>query len=188
MMNNKNTKIIDAAIRLFAEEGISVPTARIAKEAGVSNGTLFNYFATKQELIDGVYFAIKQKIADALIGDLDTQKDIKTLFLNIWTSYILWANKYPLEHQVVNLLKTSNILSANVKEAVDDFFVIIFKALDKGVKEKVFIDVPIAYLAEVAGAQMNAAIDYTQKNKLTKTQLETYIQISYQIYWKGISA
>jgi AcrR family transcriptional regulator len=38
---------MSAAIRVIASEGPGAPTATIAKEAGVSNGSLFTYFETK---------------------------------------------------------------------------------------------------------------------------------------------
>ena len=36
-----------AAIRVISGQGLSAPTVTIAKEAGVSNGSLFTYFETK---------------------------------------------------------------------------------------------------------------------------------------------
>lgn len=47
-------KLLDAALRLFAEHGIDVPLDRIAKEAGVSIGTLYNHFADRGALLDAV--------------------------------------------------------------------------------------------------------------------------------------
>jgi AcrR family transcriptional regulator len=38
---DKRQTILQAAARLFAEEGLSAPTARIAKMAGVVEGTVF---------------------------------------------------------------------------------------------------------------------------------------------------
>lgn len=67
-MNPKHAAIIEAAVALIDREGIAVPTARVAAEAKVSNGTLFNYFSTKQDLIDGVYLALKQELLAALDG------------------------------------------------------------------------------------------------------------------------
>jgi hypothetical protein len=40
-----------AAIRVIASQGLSAPTAVIAKEAGISNGPLFTYFKTKADLL-----------------------------------------------------------------------------------------------------------------------------------------
>ena len=54
-MKHKRSAIIAAAVTLIDREGVGISTARVAAEAGVSNGTLFNYFPTKQALIDSVY-------------------------------------------------------------------------------------------------------------------------------------
>jgi AcrR family transcriptional regulator len=43
-------QILDAAREVFLEKGFNASTAEIAKRAGVSEGSLFNRFATKEEL------------------------------------------------------------------------------------------------------------------------------------------
>ena len=47
-------EISDAALRLFADQGFEATTiAQIAREAGVSQRTLFRYFGTKEDLVFG---------------------------------------------------------------------------------------------------------------------------------------
>ena len=48
-------RLLAAARELFAERGIDVAMADIARHAGVSNGTLYNRFATREELIEAVF-------------------------------------------------------------------------------------------------------------------------------------
>ncbi|HET8853867.1 MAG TPA: TetR family transcriptional regulator, partial [Ktedonobacteraceae bacterium] len=43
---DKRNAILAAAIELIAEQGLSVPTSKIAHVAGVAEGTLFTYFET----------------------------------------------------------------------------------------------------------------------------------------------
>jgi AcrR family transcriptional regulator len=50
-MLEKRAKILDAAIPMFADNGLSATTiAAVAKKAGVGFGTVFNYFPTKDDL------------------------------------------------------------------------------------------------------------------------------------------
>jgi AcrR family transcriptional regulator len=44
---DKRNAILEAATEVVAEQGVSAPTARIAKRAGVAEGTLFTYFENK---------------------------------------------------------------------------------------------------------------------------------------------
>jgi hypothetical protein len=58
--DRKKTAIVATAVRLFTERGFhGTPTSLIAREAGISNGTLFHYFPTKEELINFAYFDIE---------------------------------------------------------------------------------------------------------------------------------
>ena len=43
-------KILDTAFRLYSSGGFSVPTNRIAREAGVSHGAVFVHFSTRETL------------------------------------------------------------------------------------------------------------------------------------------
>ncbi|GLB29398.1 TetR family transcriptional regulator [Lacrimispora amygdalina] len=45
-------KIMDTACRIYAKEGFSASTARIAKEAGVSHGTVFAHFQSLNDLLE----------------------------------------------------------------------------------------------------------------------------------------
>jgi len=49
---DKEKAILEAAVAVFAERGFwNTPTSLISKTAGVADGTLFTYFATKDDLI-----------------------------------------------------------------------------------------------------------------------------------------
>ncbi|MDD3246000.1 MAG: TetR/AcrR family transcriptional regulator [Methanosarcina sp.] len=52
-VEDKRTAIIETALKLFTERGFhGTSTAQISKEAGVATGTLFNYFPTKEDLVN----------------------------------------------------------------------------------------------------------------------------------------
>jgi AcrR family transcriptional regulator len=70
----RNRELLLAAAReLFARRGVDVAMADIARHAGVSNGTLYNRFPTRQDLIEAVFIDRLEKMADlaeqALAGD-----------------------------------------------------------------------------------------------------------------------
>ncbi|GIH18319.1 TetR/AcrR family transcriptional regulator [Rugosimonospora africana] len=47
--------LLAAACDMFAEQGLDVAMADIARRAGVSNGTLYNRFPTRSDLIEAVF-------------------------------------------------------------------------------------------------------------------------------------
>ena len=50
----RRASIVDAVAPLLIEQGWTVTTKQIAQTAGISEGTIFNVFADKEELIDTV--------------------------------------------------------------------------------------------------------------------------------------
>src|SRR5579864_320739 len=65
---DKRNAILAAAAQVIAEQGIGAPTARIARLAGVAEGTLFTYFDTKDELLNQLYLEIKAELREAMMA------------------------------------------------------------------------------------------------------------------------
>ena len=56
-------RLIDAAVQVFAEQGLDVAVAEIARRAGVGTATLFRNFPTKDDLI---YAVIEARVTELL--------------------------------------------------------------------------------------------------------------------------
>lgn len=69
---DRKNQIMDTALELFAREGYHQATvSKIAARAGISKGLIYNYFASKEELLD----AILTKGIDLFIESFDPDKD-----------------------------------------------------------------------------------------------------------------
>ena len=53
--SERRRQIVDGAVAFFAEVGLDGNTRDLAKRIGVTQSLLFNYFATKDDLIEAVY-------------------------------------------------------------------------------------------------------------------------------------
>lgn len=76
-------KIMDAAFSLIAKQGYeSTSIAQIAAEAGVSKGLLYNYFESKEDLLEKLVVGAMEQ-GDKLIGemiDADPRVTLKNVF------------------------------------------------------------------------------------------------------------
>jgi AcrR family transcriptional regulator len=74
-MTEKQQQILFSAQKLFALEGVAaVSTARIAKEAGVSEALIFRHFGNKQQLVEAVVkagLAAKSSIVNGALHSPD---------------------------------------------------------------------------------------------------------------------
>ena len=149
--------ILSAALVLFYEEGIKVPTSRIASFAGVSNGTLFHQFASKQALIDALYVSIKSDLARA-VGEIDPNLPLKQRMKQAWDGWLNWARENPRAHVVGNLLHKSNLVSP---DAVAAGYAVAGAPIDLMVeaqKAGLLVPMPITYLASLIPHHIDEAI------------------------------
>jgi AcrR family transcriptional regulator len=87
--NERRKQIVDEAVRFFAEVGLEGKTRVLAKRLGVTQSLLFNYFATKDELIEAVY---DQVYLDRLSPDWPTRLTdrscpLRQRLLDFYTEY-----------------------------------------------------------------------------------------------------
>ena len=69
---NKRPALVEAAARVFAEKGYaSTRVADIAVRAGVGKGTVYEYFASKEELLFAVFESINEDITSRIHAVLD---------------------------------------------------------------------------------------------------------------------
>jgi AcrR family transcriptional regulator len=74
---DKKQALLEAATAAFAQSGIAASTSAIARSAGVAEGTLFRYFATKDELLNELYLAIKLRLVRTMIAGLDPTRSAR---------------------------------------------------------------------------------------------------------------
>ncbi|EBC5671965.1 TetR/AcrR family transcriptional regulator [Salmonella enterica subsp. enterica serovar Ohio] len=110
---DKKQALLEAATQAIAQSGIAASTAVIARNAGVAEGTLFRYFATKDELINTLYLHLKQ---DRSITDA------KMMTRFIWNSYISWGLNHPARHRAIRQLAVSEKLTKETEQRADDMF------------------------------------------------------------------
>ena len=78
--DDKRSAILAAATRAIVQHGLGAPTALIAREAGVANGTLFTYFETKTELLNQLYVELKTEMATAALTGLPIKAELRVRF------------------------------------------------------------------------------------------------------------
>ncbi|HHV65698.1 MAG TPA: TetR/AcrR family transcriptional regulator [Peptococcaceae bacterium] len=104
---NTRKKIIDTAYRIFSEKGFSVPTSVIAKEAGVSHGSIFVHFPTLNNLLVCLLSDFGDKMGRSLhilAKKCDSLEDLLNEHLNVleeneafYTRLISEKNRLPDE-------------------------------------------------------------------------------------------
>ncbi|NEC91908.1 TetR family transcriptional regulator [Streptomyces sp. SID12501] len=81
--------ILETAMRLFKERGYDKTTMRaIAKEAGVSVGNAYYYFAGKEHLIQGFYDQLAREYQEAAREVLDRETELEARLAGVYRAWL----------------------------------------------------------------------------------------------------
>lgn len=92
----KEQAVINATIKVVNEIGFaSASISKIAREAGISVGTIYIYHKNKEDLIVSVYYVVKQKITDLLYRDFNEGKSVKENLKSLWDNTLKASDEIP---------------------------------------------------------------------------------------------
>lgn len=187
-MSDKARQLIEAAIDLFASEGFwNTPTSRIAKHAGVATGTLFNYFESKELLIDAVYTQLKSEWMAHLLAGYPASSPLKEQVEHIWFRHIDWGLRFPRRYSLLHQLKLSNLVSEAAQQSQDAELTFAQQSIVQGIAAGQLVDAPVAYIAQIFYAQLEAAVQYASKQQLAGMPLTRHIALGFEMLWKSIT-
>lgn len=188
-MSDKRTQVLEASIDLFAEEGFwNTPTTRIAKHAGVGTGTLFNYFSSKDGLIDEVYMQLKKEWGGHILAGWPADASVREQLEHMWFRYLDWGIKYPDRYALKQQLRLSELVSEDTQAQEEEQLAFIIDLYNGAVSDGALIDIPIEYFGLLMQAQVEAAISYAQMCDLQDMALLKHVALSFEIFWNSVKA
>jgi AcrR family transcriptional regulator len=110
---SKHRAILDAALVLFAERGFhgtAVPL--VAERAGVGAGTIYRFFASKEDLVNGVFRDAKGRLLETLQDGLDLSLTPRALFDAFWSRLVAFARTEPIAFRFLELQDHVSYLDA----------------------------------------------------------------------------
>lgn len=108
---DKRAALLRAALRLFARDGLSVPTSAISRAAGVATGTLFLYFRSKEELIGSLYLEAISDLTEVMMKSAAGGGSAGDVFRRVWFSRARWHLANPEASSLIRQCEASAVLS-----------------------------------------------------------------------------
>ena len=185
---DKKKEILAAALRLFAANGFhGTPTSKIAKEAGVANGTLFHYYSTKEDLIVSLYLDIKQRMAAYVETNAAETPSVKDKFRNQYVQVLFWSLQNPAEFQFLQQFNASPYtyllspeeVKKQLKKTCDEIEQAINVNAIKNRKPELIITL---FTSHTFGLHQ-----YLVKTVLTGKEQEDLIKESFEMLWEMLS-
>lgn len=157
---DKRDAILSAAIRVIAFQGLGAATATIAKEAGVSNGSLFTYFPTKADLLNRLYVELKTEMAATALDGLPTETDIRTQMLHVWSHWLRWATSCPEKRRTLAHLSVSDDVASESRETAHRTMAGVAKLVERAREKGPMREAPLGFVVALMSAMADATIDF----------------------------
>src|SRR3984885_3351290 len=156
---DRRNAILSAATRVIAAEGLGAPTAAIAKDAGVSNGSLFVYFGTKAVLLNELYVTLKKEMGAVAVAGLPVESDVREQVLHMWNQWLGCATWCPEKRRALARLQVADDITADSHRAVSSAFSGIADLLERSRASGPMRDTPLGFVLTLTTAIADAAID-----------------------------
>ena len=173
--SDKKQDILKATLKLITQKGFhGTPMSMIADEAKVGAGTIYRYFANKEDLINELYTSIKTQLIHTMLNDFSDQLSIREnfrlIYINTLNYYINHTDELTFGEQYAN----SPFIYSSTREENSKLFAPIIALFEKAKKEHIIKDMPTVMLWTLMFGiiKSHARLHIDQKVNLDKEMIE----------------
>jgi AcrR family transcriptional regulator len=181
---DKRTAILEAATEAVAVLGVSAPTAKIAKGAGVAEGTLFTYFASKDELLNRLYLELKTDLRDAILDGYPSGGSLIDRSRHFWDRYIGWGSAHPLKRRAMRQLAVSDRITEETKKLAGDASGKVNDMMRGWAAGGAMRRQPPSFVSAIMSAIADTTMDFIAREP---AQAKRYTKAGFEAFWKAVA-
>jgi AcrR family transcriptional regulator len=182
--DDKRQAILESATEMVAELGVGAPTAKIAKGADVAEGTLFTYFATKDELLNQLYLEIKTDLRDAMMAGYPSGQSLARRCRLVWDGYIGWGSANPLKRKAARQLAVSDRITDASRKIVGNLFGEFNALMRECAEGGPLKDQPTAFVSSILSAIAETTMEFIARERKRARQ---YTAAGFKAFWKAVA-
>jgi AcrR family transcriptional regulator len=179
----KRAAILEAAVREIAENGLGAATAKIAQSAGVAEGTLFTYFANKEELLNELYLELKGEVYVRVNTGFPQKSSLERRAHHVWWTYLDWAIEFPMKRKASVLLNVSDVITAETRTRSAIGRELIDAALAELEGRGSLKGLPAGFAAAAMSAMQEAAMDFIARYPKQRKELT---ERGFALLWRAV--
>ena len=173
--------ILRAAVHEIAQAGLGASTAKIAKGANLAEGTLFTYFATKNDLLNELYIELKGEVYRRINANFPHEAGLRQRARHVWTESLHWAIKRPDERKVSLQLNVSDVVTDATRERISSQSGAVAQTMSEVATRGAFKDFPPGFASSVIAAMQDAVMDTVARKPRQKEML---IEKGFEAFWR----
>lgn len=168
--NDKRQKILDAALKMFLKksyDATAIPP--IAKEAGVSVGTIYRYFDSKETMVNELFCETLRGLREYVEKDYPKNANVKESFFYIFDKLYEYCEENYDKFMFISSAETSYYIRQENKIKLEEFYDFIFNDLQKFKKEGLVRDLPNKMFIALVYAPIESVLYMQKEGILEKT-------------------
>ncbi len=182
--DDKRQAIMAAAVRVIAAQGPGAPTAAIAKEAGVANGSLFNYFATKAELYNQLYLDLKAEAFRVAMDEMPAEADLRTQTFHLWSRWMNWAASSPEKRKAFAQICVADDISPESRAQAGAAMAPIVALIERVRAGGVLAGQPLPFVFAILESLSGATMDFMIADP---EHAQTHCKAGFEALWRAIA-
>lgn len=185
---DKKQLILDSALRLFVEFGFhDTPTSKIAKEAGVANGTLFYFFPTKDDLVKALYIDLKTRMGGCVTESISEEMELKEILRGFYKTSLTWALDHQPEFTFLEQFNNSPYARSIAKAEMDIYTRPLLSLLQNGIDEGKLKHMDADLIYAIVSGHTFGVHKYLSGKTFLRDEAEQVMDETFDLIWKLIS-
>lgn len=180
----KRDAILAAAVQAIAEQGLSVPTSKIAKVAGVSEGSLFTYFETKETLLNELYLELKAEVRANMLDTYPAHASLEVRARYIWDMYVRFGIAHPDKYKVITQLSVSDSIREQTKRLSMEGYEALHAMVQEMFAYGALKDQPYAFGTALLLSLMNMTIEFIA---LHPSEADRFWDAGFIAFWNAVT-
>jgi AcrR family transcriptional regulator len=180
---DKHMAILEAAAKAVAENGVSATTAQIARAAGVAEGSLFTYFASKDALFNALYLTLKHELLNVFMEDYPSAADVRERTRHVWNANLRWGITSPAKRKAVQQLSVSERITVENKEQGNKMFTLVHALMREAITNAALAALPLSFAGALLASLAETTTDFILANPEDQ---EKYAAAGFEAFWNAI--
>jgi|GEM_PF-424638 len=186
--NKVQRAVLETTLELISEKDLQATSmALISQRSGVSTGSIYHYFQSKEDIINELYKGIVKFNGEVVLKDFYIRESIQERFKRIWENVIRFNMNYPKGFQFIEQYSFSPYIDEAAKQEAckGGWCGPLSKLYAEAIEQQLFIELEPRLMVQMHfGSVVYLTKAYFQKNiDLTNEIIQTVIHSC----WNAVS-
>lgn len=181
---DRRNAILEAAIRVIAAQGLGAPAMRIAEEAGVAHGSLFNYFESKIDLFNQLYLELRTGMASAALEGFPADSDLRKQMIHVWSNWMQWAVSNPEKRRALAQLGACDKITQANRAAAHKTMICLAELMQPLRASGPMNNVPMAFVTAIMTSLAETTMDFMIHDP---ANANAHSEVGFNVLWRAVT-